>query len=181
MPPPASPPKDDGNRVGATAPAAKSKPLKQKVYYTWCPVGGCTKGGQHLGRSFTEYKARHRVYDHLFGSPYHQYDHDAATKAADDCEVESVDEDVVDDEEGWVEPPARKRPPPPEPTGQPPGSMLKRQAAALSCGPSASRSSASSDGAVAIVMTDLTQAIQQQTRNAYIFVKARLAFRSFLF
>ena len=178
MPPPASPPEDDGNKVGATAPAAKAKPLKQTVYYSWCPVGGCRKGGQHLGRSFTMHKARQRVYDHLYGSPYHQFDPDAATKAADECQVETVDEDVVDDEEGWLEPASKKRPP--EPTGQPAGSMPKRQAA-LSEGPSASlasssRSSAANTEAAVLVMTDLTSAIQQQTRNAYIFVKARLAF-----
>jgi hypothetical protein len=155
----------------ATAPKAAAAKKMQIVYYTWCPVGNCSKGGAHLGRSFSEKRARQRVYDHLSGSPWHQFERGPATEAADNVMVEQVEEEV--DEEGRFEPPPTKRGPP-EPVGPPP----KRQALP------ATASSASSvtlvENAAAAVMTDLSAAIKQQTRNAYIFVKASKLFKLYV-
>jgi hypothetical protein len=83
------------------------------------------------------------------------------------------------DQGEWPEPAEWKKKRLPEPQRQPVGSMPKRQA--LSGGPATSSASSSRSlvrypTMAALVVTDLAEAIQQQTKNAYIFVKARLAF-----
>ena len=128
------------------------------VWYGYCPHGDkCTKKGAHLGKCYSEKKARQRIYDHLFGSPYHRFQDAAAAEAADAAELEKAEEEWDENWQGWEE--EQTKPP-------------KRQALQ---GPQHGTSTAST-AVSAVVISDLTTAIQQQTRNAYIFVKAMLPF-----
>ena len=190
---------------------AMSSQMKHKVYYSYCPDPTNCKRTKHLGRSYTEQKARERVLNHLYASPYHYLSEEAAREASEKVQVEAVEEDWND---GDAERDANdnkvhvKRPP--EPTCPPPAAKRRLQevppATALSrevpakqplgayCQPHAAKrglqeghlSTALSQedmrtttSYVVPVLNDLTAAINQQTRNAYIFVKVSYVFSVF--
>lgn len=148
--------------------AEEEAPVK---YYSWCPHGDlCAKKGKTLGGYWTEARARQAVFNHLRSSSYHMFEQETAQMEADLAHVETHTWDPEKDEDGTWQPPARKRPAPAEPSGPPPSSMARRHRSSAPAESSSASSKASS-----VVSRDLSSQIHQQTRNAYVFVKANVS------
>ena len=127
-----------------------------QVWWSYCPLGGCTKGNSTLGRSYSEQRAQQRIFDHVFGSPAHQVGREDAQTLADGAnEADSTLITEMIEEEPW--------------DGSTEHQNKKQRTNwrdQQQCQVVASRSGQSVPG-------DLGDQIRQQTRNAFVFVKAR--------
>ena len=143
--------------------AAELEKRMVQVWWSYCPLGDCRKGNSTLGRSYSEHRARQRIFDHVYGSPAHQANKDdaqALADAANEIDHTLITEEI--EEEVW-------QPNVPEPPN-------KRQRSA-DWERNSSNQQAVAKRNSGELSGDLGRQIQQQTRNAFIFVKARICER----
>lgn len=132
--------------------------VQVQVWWSYCPVGECNKGHSHLGRSYSEKRARQRIFDHLVGSPQHLLTEVDAHEFADAaCEEAHTLQTEMAEEEPW------------NPNQQPVAKRQRRQHE-----PVPSSGSSHDQGSAVAVPVDLGEQIRMQTRNAFVFVKALL-------
>lgn len=137
--------------------AQQSNTRNVQVWWSYCPLGSdCTKGHGSLGRSYTEARARQRIYDHLVGSPHHAMNHADAQAMADAAnEVEHTLITEMVEEEPW------------DMTTQPQSKRQRQQQR----GAQQQLQTSSQDSSAVAVPTDLPSQIRLQTRNAFVFCK----------
>ena len=147
------------------APGKTSIVLK---FFCKCPFGTCSKGSQRLGQKgwYTEERAREAIVNHLTASPFHQITKEEAEYEAYNAEIDSWEVEEWPDE------------PVPEPKCAPKSRAMPGKQLAIQQGHQPQQGSQ----AVAMIKNlrgDLTSKIQQQTQNAYVFVKASIACTTF--
>jgi len=148
-------------------------------FYPKCPFGEeCSEGGKCLARCTTRNKAEQKIVSHLVGSPFHQWDEDAARQEAQGADISEWDADLEDpDTEPQVWAPRTASPPPERPGSK--RRKVERELPPLMF-TNQGQASGSARGAAVVPSAavggnqQVAAFLQNQIKTAFTMVKARL-------